>query len=161
MSNNSQESVHIPDVAECDPTNAKLLHVANGHIPISTEERRTNSCLSAGAIRSPALRAGGPGRIKRSARSGTRLVTDFVVLLTDGWSPRFSGDLAMLKAAGAEITDVCAETGIVEGVIAGADLDALSRLPCVDRVTQGLTYLCEKKVSCKRRLTQQLLTPWN
>ena len=122
----------ISDVAEIratksgDPTNTKLLHVASGRSPIPTEEIGTNSCLPAGQFY-------------------LRFVTDFIVLLTDGWDGRFACDLAGLKAAGAEITDACAETGIVEGVIASADLNALSRLPCVDRVTQGLTYLCESR----------------
>jgi hypothetical protein len=74
------------------------------------------------------------------ATTGPRIVTDFIVLVADGWLAHFSIALTTLKAVGAEITDACAETGIVEGVIASADLDALSRLPCVNRLTPVLTY---------------------
>jgi hypothetical protein len=77
------------------------------------------------------------------ATTGRSIVTDFIVLVADGWRAHFPIALATLKAAGAEITDACAETGIVEGVIASADLDALSRLSCVNRLTPVLTYESE------------------
>jgi hypothetical protein len=150
MSNNNHKSAHISDVAEIsatksgEPMNTKLLHVASGSSPIPTEVMGTDFCLPAGQFHAPARRSGGLGGKKRPATSGRRLVTDFIVLLADGWYRRyFPFALAILKAAGAEITDACAETGIVEGVIASANLDALSRLSCVDRVTQVLTYVSE------------------
>jgi hypothetical protein len=152
MSNSNHKSAHVSAVAEIiatksgDRMNTKLLHGASGNSPIPAEGMGTDSCLPAGQFHAPGRCHGGLGGKKRPATSGRRLVTDFIVLLADGWYRRyFPFALAMLTAAGAEITDACAETGIVEGVIASADLDALSRLPCVDRVTQVLTYISEDR----------------
>jgi len=119
----------------------KRHHAASGRSSIPSVGMATHTCPPAGKFHVFAGYHGGAGQKRRHSTTGRKAVTDFIVLVADGWMRHFSLVLAMIKGAGAKITDVCAETGILEGVIARANLDALSRLPCVERLTPVLTYI--------------------
>jgi len=116
-------------------------HTASGRSSIPSVGMATHTCPPTGKFYVFAGYHGRAGQKRRPSTTGRKAVTDFIVLVADAWMPRFSLVLAMIKGAGAKITDVCAETGIFEGVIARANLDALSRLPCVGRLTPVLTYI--------------------
>lgn len=78
--------------------------------------------------------------------SSRKVLTEFIVIVADGWEGRFPGVLAALRRAGAQVTAAYQDTGIVEGVVESCRLKTMSQLACINRVWEVLTYVSENPV---------------
>lgn len=76
--------------------------------------------------------------------SNRRVITEFVVLIADGWSNHVPEVLAAVQSRGGEVTSVDQENGILEGRIESLDLPRLRQLRCVRRIVEGTSFIARR-----------------
>ncbi len=67
-------------------------------------------------------------------------VTEVVVVLDKAYENRFKEAVAMVQAAGVEISNADDDNNVIEGCIEASCVGALEKLDCVDYVRKVFTY---------------------
>lgn len=94
-----------------------------------------------------------------------RVVTEFVLRIPDGWAGRIAEAVTALTAAGAEVTRVVPDRGVLAGVIESWFVGDLSQLPCAEGIVEGASYVVDADGRHVRRPRQPgratAMGPWD